>query len=451
MTDAALDSSQQPASDDGIDRVAERLRNVRGRHRSRKHTDAHEADPAEEKRRRGVKKRLLDHPLVAKGKAKLVDTEKALEKVLADLALPGEDGRPARFAFDTEFIGETSYHPKLCLVQVATPRIVALIDPLAEIDTGPLWELMVDGSIEKILHAGEQDLQPVARLTGKPPANVLDTQIAAGFCGLPYPASLAKLVEYVSAEVVDEGRNGGGLKLGKGFTFTQWDERPLSAKQLQYADDDVRWLPLVLDWIERQLDGDPDRRRWMEEECAARCVKAMSDHEEDPWERLKGYGGLDGRARPVARKLAIWRDKAAQEMNLPPRALVKDEVLIFMSRQPPKSREKIAEVKHFPRPLADRYGDAILSAVEEGKATQEETVGYVPYEPSLADKFAADAAWAELQHLAYQQDLDPNLIASRRDAEDLVRRVKQEKPIDKSPILQGWRGDAVGRKLLESL
>ncbi|MGH8612402.1 MAG: ribonuclease D, partial [Gammaproteobacteria bacterium] len=99
------------------------------------------------------------------------------------------------FAYDSEFIGELTYIPKLCLIQLATTREVALVDPLANgIDLSPFWELVCDPSVEKVVHAGQQDIEPVVRHVGRVPSNVFDTQIAAGFAGMAYPTSLSRLV-----------------------------------------------------------------------------------------------------------------------------------------------------------------------------------------------------------------------------------------------------------------
>ncbi len=431
-----------------MERVADRLRSVRSRHRRGRHEEAH-SNPADELKRRGVKKQLGENRLVPTGKASLISDTEALSAVLEDLARPGDDGSPARFAFDTEFIGESTYDPKLCLIQVATPRQVALIDPLAEIDLTPFWQLMVDPAIEKIVHAGEQDLGPVARLTGKAPANVWDTQIAAGFCGLPFPASLGKLVEYVSTVAIDGIDPDGGLKLGKGYTFTQWDERPLSGKQLSYAADDVRYLPLILSWIESQLDD--ERHDWAVAECERRCRKALHDVNEAPWARLKGYSGLNGHGRPIVRELATWRDTTARAMDLPPRAVVKDEVLVGIARHPPKSIKSLAEIRHMPRPIAEEYGQMMLDAVARGLDADREDHENEPYEPTLRDKFDTDAAWAILQSIAYAKGLDPNLLASRRDVETVVRQMSRGEAMEDLPVLSGWRAAAAGQALLEQL
>jgi|SRR5665213_981605 len=199
-----------------------RSMNFRAQHRARNHesahadASAHAPEPAD----------TAVRPLVHVGPPDMIETAGQLEQLIANLR---DDGS---FAYDSEFIGELTYHPRLCLLQVASHRRVALIDPLAELDLTPFWELLADPSIGKIVHAGEQDIEPVVRHLRRPAANVLDTQICAGFIGLPYPLSLSKLV----AELT-------GARLGKGLTFTHWDNRPLSQVQLRYAADDVRYLP----------------------------------------------------------------------------------------------------------------------------------------------------------------------------------------------------------------
>src|SRR5947208_4519904 len=143
-----------------------------------------------------------------------------------------------------------TYHPKLCVIQVASAQRVALIDPLVDLDLAPFWELIADPSLEKIVHAGAQDIEPVMRHISKPCANIFDTQIAAGFAGMAYPVALSKLVQ----ELI-------GVKLGKGLTFTHWDQRPLSAMQLRYAADDVRYLPALREANGKSFDA-PGLAQW---------------------------------------------------------------------------------------------------------------------------------------------------------------------------------------------
>ena len=420
--------------------AADRLRGHRGRHRQERHDEAHDA--AADGVRKRERAKLKGHPLVPAGKAALVEDAAGLADVCGRLRDAGT------FAYDTEFIGENTYHPLLCLVQVATAQEVTLIDPIAVPDLSPLWDLLGDAAVRKILHAGEQDLEPAVRLAGVTPANVLDTQVAAGFCRLPYPASLAKLTEYVTGEVV----GGEGVRLGKGLTFTRWDQRPLSKKQLAYAADDVRYLPLIADWIGARLAEDAELKSWAAEACADACRRATTMAGEDPWERVRGIIGLNGREQAVVRRLAVWRDAAAKAEDLPPRLMLKDEVLVNLARRPNVDAGKLAEVRHLPRPVAEKYGGEILTAIAAGR--EDEAVARRPYEhdePTLADRFDADAAWALLQTIAHARGIDPNLIASRRDVERLARRLGSGKDAGNHPLLSGWRRVAAGERLASLL
>ena len=427
----------------GLGRAADRLRSSRSRLRSNQHRDAHD-DAPESAERAAAKQAARAHPLVPGGKATLIDDQAKADALFARLA--GAD----RFAFDTEFIGESTYHPKLCLVQIATADELALVDPIAGVKLDDFWQLLGNAKIEKIVHAGEQDLEPAMRLAGVAPQNVFDTQIVGGFCRLPYPASLAKLVEYVTSTQF----GGEGVRLGKGLTFTQWDQRPLSNKQLSYAADDVRYLLLIADWLrERLTDGDDGelRHAWAVAECAARAADAVEPAGE-PWERVKGGGSLDGRQQAILRRLAVWRDQAAQDEDLPPRVLVQDQALIHLARRGITDPARLNDVKYLPRPVSERYGMAIIEQVKAGKADDAVAVQRgAPIEPTLEDRFVADSAWAMLQTIAHIRGMDPNLIASRRETEWFVRRVAAGSRVEEHPLMQGWRRDAVGDRLLDLL
>src|SRR5439155_3723372 len=191
-----------------------RARYARSQHRAKQHADAHADAHADDPAHGSVP----DLPGVSRADATLITTDAGLAGLLDGLRAAGS------FAYDSEFIGELTYVPKLCLVQVATTDRVALIDPLAGVDLKPFWEIIADESVEKIVHAGQQDVEPVIRHLGREAKNVFDTQIACGFIGMAYPVALSKLV----AELI-------GATLGRGLTFTHWDRRPPAAGHLRYA------------------------------------------------------------------------------------------------------------------------------------------------------------------------------------------------------------------------
>src|SRR5437660_4371134 len=151
--------------------------------------------------------------------------------------------RCSAFGFDTEFIGEDTFHPRLCLVQVATAERLFVIDPLA---VGPLegfWELVADPARVVVVHAGREEIRMCRHGCGRPPGNLFDLQVAAGLVGLGYPMGHAALVYQLLK-----------VQLSKAETLTDWARRPLTGQQLEYAYDDVRHLLPLWRQLTRQLD-----------------------------------------------------------------------------------------------------------------------------------------------------------------------------------------------------
>ncbi len=399
--------------------------------RSRNHASAH-ADLATDEGPMMVTERAQ----VPRGAPTLIDRPDTLA------ALLGELRAARRFAYDSEFIGELTYVPKLCLIQVATADRVALIDPLVGLDLTPFWELICDPAVEKIVHAGQQDIEPVFRHVGRRAANVFDTQVAAGFVGLAYPVSLSKLV-------LDKI----GAKLGKGLTFTSWDQRPLSPMQLKYAADDVRYLLAVRDQLGQRLD-ELGHAAWAAAETAAACdPDSFGFDPESAYLRVRGAGGLPPRNAAVLRELAIWRDAQARDHDVPARTFLKDEVLLDLARQPAKSVDRLARVRGMPRPVEQSYGDEIIAVTARGLALP---VDQLPpdrdVEPTPRQRFNADAAWSLLGVVCAGRSIDPALISSRQEVGEVYRAVSTGlSPPDDARLLKGWRREAAGQTLLDLL
>jgi ribonuclease D len=378
------------------------------------------------------------HPLVPAGPADLIVTDRQLADLLAHLREAGS------FAYDSEFIGELTYHPKLCLIQVASAARVALIDPLAPVELRPFWELLCDPAVEKIVHAGQQDIEPVVRHLGRGPANLFDTQIAAGLARLPYPVSLSKLVNELA-----------GAKLGKGLTFTHWDQRPLSGMQLRYAADDVRYLPRVRAELGQRLEalGHTD---WARRECAAQCDPSLYGFNPDAqYLRVRGAGSLQPRNLAVLRELTIWRDGGARRHDVPPRSFLRDEVLIDLARSPVKKVEQLAKVRGLPRPIEAADGPAIVQATTRALELPAPQLPLVrDFEPLPADKFRSDALCNLAQCLCAARGIDPALVGSRQDFSDffhLLEAGADTDAVNSSKLLSGWRREAVGQPLLDAV
>jgi len=390
-------------------------------HRSRSHHAAHLDD--------GPQDDVPEMELVHRGEPALAATGEQLARLIETLRADGS------FAYDSEFISELSYHPRLCLVQVASRRALALIDPLAGFDMTPFWELLADASVTKIVHAGESDIEPVVRHLGRPAANVFDTQIGAGFIGLPYPVSLKKLVYELT-----------GVNLGRDLGFSNWQQRPLSPVQLRYAADDVRYLPAVHRGMLAQLETLGHAHR-AEEECAATCeIGRFGFNPETHYLRVRGANLLSPPAQAVLRELTAWRDGAARHHDKPPRAFLKDEVMVELARERPGSVAGLAKVRSLPKAIAEAYGADIVAAAARAHALPRAELPIAEPEIGAADKFRADALFAVLQCLCAGSQLDQGLVASRRELERFYRHVAHGTG-NPPALLQGWRREAVGNLL----
>jgi ribonuclease D len=402
-------------------------RSHRTQHRDRQHESAH-ADASNH-----AEHKIIDHPSVPRGPGELIVTPSALTDFICHLY------QQKSFAYDSEFIGELSYHPRLCLIQVSTTQRIGLIDPMAELDLGDFWKILCDGSVEKLVHAGEQDIEPVHRLTGQPAANIFDTQVAAGFVGLAYPVGLSKLVNELT-----------GARLGKGLTFTHWDQRPLSPMQLRYAADDVRYLPAVRAEIGKRLEA-LGHSHWARQEFDALCDPGRYGFDaESCYARIRGAGSLSPQQLAVLRELTIWRDAAARAHDLPPRAFLKDDILLDMSRQPIKSVEKLARVKGLPRPVEAAHGAAIVEATARGLAVPlSQRPAARDLEPTPSQRFGAESLFALASALCSARSIDPALVTSRQEVAELYRALIDARQLPELRLLTSWRAEACGRHLVE--
>jgi ribonuclease D len=378
---------------------------------------------------RGPRGPRIDHPLVPATEPELVVDAAGLEEVLRACREAGG------CAFDTEFIGEETYVPRICLVQVATTDRVWLLDPIAGLDVTPAWELVADPDVCTVVHAGQQDLEPAIRLLDRPPANVIDTQIAAAFLDLPHPLSLAAVVEMFV-----------GVRLGKGLTFTRWDRRPLSAAHLGYAADDVLYLMAAWHAMREQLESF-GRLGWVEAECAEQVAPERFGFDLDRrTERVIGTRNYRPRQVAVVRGLLEMRDEAARERNVPPRSLLRDEVILRLAKEMPEAVAKLDQVKGLPWPVVESHGSAIIDLIADVKQRDpSELPSRVSDEESVRDRVAIDAAWSAAQVICRAAGVDPGLVSGRRD----IARAwfTHRRGGDPAALFSGWRREVLGDPL----
>jgi len=343
-----------------------------------------------------------------------------------------------RFAFDTEFVSEDTFEPVLCLVQVATDDRLAAIDPLAFRDFGPFWDVVIDPAIVVVMHAASEDLRICRFQTGKVPARVFDVQIAAGFVGFGYPLSLGNLVSQTLGESVFGGE-----------TRTDWRRRPLSAAQLRYAIDDVRYLLPLADRLEGWL-REAGRAPWVEEELRA----IQTRDEESRWRKLSGLHQLSRRGLEVARRLSEWRVEEARRQNRPIRQVLRDDLLVAIAKRQPSSRPEIEALRDFNRPHLLSKSHEILARVAQAQAVPPDQLPEPTerHDDGPGVTMTVNLLAAALANCCAQKKVASSLVGTTNDLKELIRWNLQERPESARPALaSGWRDGVCGGVLLDVL
>ena len=307
-------------------------------------------------------------------------------------------------AVDTEFIRETTYYPRLCLVQIASSDEAVAIDPLAAtIDLAPLFALLADKSITKVFHAGRQDLEIFLHLTGRLPRAVYDTQIAAMVCGFDEQVGYSKLVEDTLK-----------ISLDKSSRFTDWSSRPLTEKQLAYALDDVIYLerlyPLLTDTIAQN-----GREEWLTEEMDK--IYDQSAYQVNPaeaWRKIRHRNG-----KPIVlnrlKHLADWRECEARKRNVPKTRIIKDEILLAIASLGPETEAAVIKIRGFAR-SSQHFASPILECLA---FADREDKSLWPSPPKrrglLPPKATVELLHVLLKHCAESAQVAARLIASSDD------------------------------------
>ena len=335
-------------------------------------------------------------------------------------------------ALDTEFIREKTYYPKLCLIQIGIPDRAACIDPLAIQSLEPVYDLLMDSSITKVLHACSQDLEIFVHQKGEVPGPIFDTQLAAPLLGLAEQIGYGNAVKELL-----------GVQLEKTQSRTDWSKRPLSDAQLEYAADDVRYLAKMYPMIREQLD-ELGRLEWLDAEFEPYGkLERYQQPPEDAWRRIRGLEKLKPRALSVVQKLAAWRETRAKERDLPRNWILKDDVIIDIARLAPGNNADLDNIRGMQTKTIERYGQLLLDMVQQ--ALQEAPVPLPRrsrgVKASVQEDALTDILQAQLRLLADEQDINSAAVASRKDLLALIRD-------EESPLLKGWRRKLAGEELL---
>jgi ribonuclease D len=335
---------------------------------------------------------------------------------------------------DTEFLRETTFWPKVCVIQLASPQEAAAIDALAEgLDLSPFFDLMANERVVKVFHAARQDIEIIWRLARLIPKPLFDTQVAAMVCGYGEQVSYVELVKSIAR-----------VNLDKSSRFTDWSRRPLSEAQVNYAIADVTYLRDIYLQLRTRLERSK-RLDWLVDEMETLISPSTYEqHPEDAWERLR-HRARKPRDLAVLMELAAWREADAQSRDVPRSRVLKDDVLIELALAAPRTPEALSNLRAIPRGLErSRAGADILAAVERGLARDPATLP-----PIERDRRNNNGATVELLKVLLRQVSEETAVAAKMIAtvDDLEAIAADDEA--EVAALKGWRRLIFGEKALE--
>jgi ribonuclease D len=360
----------------------------------------------------------------------IISTTPALQNLCAELA------QDEFIAVDTEFMREQTFWPILCLIQVAGSGRQAVIDPLSpDIDLAPFYSLMADETVVKVFHAARQDVEIIFVRAGTIPKPLFDTQVAAMVCGFGDQVSYEGLVRSLARATID-----------KSSRFTDWSRRPLSERQLAYALSDVTHLRTIYAKLKAELDRS-GREPWLQEEMGV--LTSPGTYRSDPkhaWRRIK-FRARSRRQLAVLASVTEWREREAQNRDVPRNRVLKDDVLVELAVQAPRSEADLRGLRALPKGFSgSRFAEPILAAVAAALETPESEW---PHLGPVADGRAeGTSATIEVLRLALKivcetQGIAPRLVASTADLEAIAAGASEG-----VGLLQGWRHAVFGRTAL---
>jgi ribonuclease D len=337
---------------------------------------------------------------------------------------------------DTEFLRETTFWPKLCVVQMASADEAVIVDAIAAgIDLAPFFELMNNEKVEKVFHAARQDIEIIWHRAKIIPHPIFDSQVAAMVLGYGDSISYDQLVQRTTGGHID-----------KSSRFTDWARRPLSDQQLTYAIADVTHLRDVYAKLKGELER-TNRTGWVASEMEVlTSPKTYTQEPEHAWQRLKT------RVRKpkeigVLMEVAAWREREAQARDIPRQRVLKDDVIGEIAVQQPKTTEALAGLRSIPKGFErSRSGEGILAAVAAGLARDPETLPKFDRYRPLSN---GASATVELLRVLLRMTAEQNGVAARviANADDLESIATDDSA--NVEALKGWRRELFGERALK--
>jgi ribonuclease D len=341
---------------------------------------------------------------------------------------------PSKIIFlDTEFHRETTYYPKLCLIQADIDGELVIFDPIAKPENlEKLAKLLFDKSITKVMHSCRQDMEVLLKYFGKLPAPIFDTQIAAQFCGFGESVGYANLVEKLTGERMDKSQQ-----------FSDWQRRPLSEAQLQYALNEARQLRPMYDQLIAKLNS-IGRLQWADHEMhTLNDIELHRTLPENAWEKVVARGSLAHRSSrfiSVLMEVSAWREREAQLRDVPRSRIIDNDSIKTISEKSPRNIAALRKISGIRSDTLEKYGVQIISCVGIGLQRAEQGGGnLLQIKGRTINNDIFELLKLLLRHQAEQLGITASLIATRDDLESFMDG-------EDNRLTKEWRHDVFGQK-----
>jgi ribonuclease D len=364
-----------------------------------------------------------------------IDSPEDADKFLASV------GEAPAVAVDTEGASFHRFVDRIYLLQISTPTVSAILDPLAIGKPARLGALLESSRSETVFHDADYDLRLLFQDYGWHPRRLFDTRVAAQLLGIRSFGLAVLLERYL------------GIKLDKKHQRADWSMRPLPRDMLDYAAQDTMHLLPLRDRLAEDLER-MGRWEWAREEFdRLEGTRWEAGANGEGYQRIKGAHDLTRRELALFRELVAWRDDVARELDRATFRVAGNEVLLELARVAPRTIDALREIRGMPRGIVERRGADVLDAITRGLAVPDDQLPRFPKAQRWERDSDFDARVSRLravrESVAQRLDLDPGFLISRERLELIARkRPTTIEELGETPDLRRWQVQAMGKELV---
>lgn len=352
--------------------------------------------------------------------------------------------KESAIAVDMEADSMYHFRERVCLIQIATPRFNAVVDPLKIPDMSCLAPLFADPGIQKIFHGADYDIRSLYRDFRIVVTNLFDTQIAARFLG--YKETGLEAVLSHQFEVA----------LDKRYQKKDWSQRPLPLEMLEYASRDTIYLLPLAKLFQKELKK-KRRLEWVMEECEELSkVRSPLSDETPLFLRFKGAGRFRPRGLAILEAILHLRQNVAQQKDRPPFKVINNDSIIKIVENRPVSLQELRDLHVLSEKQMGMFGREIVASVQEALERPRQDLPTYPRtkspitSPRVPERIQALKDWRDQE--ARRLDIDPALVCNK----SLMTNIARENPsspaaLDRVEELRVWQRKTFGDAILSVL